>query len=222
MTPDLLICDCDGVLVDSEVIACRIDAEELARRGFGNYPLDEVLRRFAGMSQRDMIDTIERESGRSLGSDFSVVVAERVERALAQSLEALPGADMVLAEIGLPKCVASSSTTRKLMLSLTATGLIRHFEPHIFSSTLVKLGKPAPDLFVYAAAQFGASRDRCCVIEDSPAGVAAARAADMTAIGFIGGSHCRRDHAERLRSLGAAAIVSQWVELPSLLLSILG
>jgi HAD superfamily hydrolase (TIGR01509 family) len=217
MTPDLLICDCDGVLVDSEVVACRIDAEELARRGFGNYPLDEVLRRFAGMSQRDMIDTIERESGRSLGEDFSVVVAERMEKALAESLEPLPGADVVLANCGLPKCVASSSTPRRLMLALTAAGLIHHFKPHIFSSTLVQHGKPAPDLFLYAAAQFGTSRDRCCVIEDSTAGVAAARAAGMMVIGFVGGSHCQCDHAERLRLSGADAIMSRWAELPSFL-----
>jgi len=214
---DLLICDCDGVLVDSEVLACRIDAEELARRGFAEYSLDEVLRRFVGVSQRDMVAAIERECGRSLGEDFSAVVAARVELALSEGLEPIPGADAVLADIVLPKCVASSSAPRKLKLALTVTGLIRHFEPHIFSAALVARGKPAPDLFLYAAAQFGARPERCCVIEDSTAGVAASQAAGMVTIGFVGGSHCRPDHAEHLKARGAAAIMYHWGELPVLL-----
>ena len=148
MPPGLLICDCDGVLVDSEVLACRIDAEELARRGFGSYPLEEVLRRFAGVPQADMIGAIERETGRSVGADFAAVVAGRVEEVLGKELRPLPGAAAALARLIMPKCVASSSSPGKLDLALTVTGLRQHFAPHIYSTVLVKRGKPAPDLFL--------------------------------------------------------------------------
>jgi HAD superfamily hydrolase (TIGR01509 family) len=214
---DLLICDCDGVLVDSEVLACRIDAEELARRGFAGYPLDEVLRRFAGVSQSDMITIIEGETGRSLGTNFSATVASRVEQALREELSALPGAGAVLASLAMAKCVASSSAPLKLDLALTVTGLKEYFAPHIFSSVLVERGKPAPDLFLYAARQFGASPERCCVIEDSIAGVTAARAAGMSVIGFVGGSHCYDDHASRLLDQGASAVAQDWDQIPGLL-----
>jgi HAD superfamily hydrolase (TIGR01509 family) len=214
---DLLICDCDGVLVDSEVLACRIDAEELAHRGFSGYPLEEVLRRFVGVSQVDMIAIIEDETGRSVGADFSATVSARVEERLRNELQALPGAGAALATLALPKCVASSSTPPKLDLALTVTGLKAHFAPHIFSSVLVERGKPEPDLFLYAARQFGVAAGRCCVIEDSVAGVTAARAAGMSAIGFVGGSHCSAEHGGRLASLGAAAIARQWDDVPRLL-----
>lgn len=214
---DLLICDCDGVLVDSEVLACRIDAEELGRRGFDGYPLEDVLRRFAGVSQSDMIAMIEDETGRSVGADFSAVVAARVEKALRNELQALPGAGTALAALSMPKCVASSSAPPKLDLALTVTGLKEHFAPHIFSSILVERGKPEPDLFLYAARQFGVAAERCCVIEDSVAGITAARAAGMPAIGFIGGAHCSADHAARLVDRGAAAIARQWNKIPHML-----
>lgn len=217
---DLLICDCDGVLVDSEVLACRIDAEELARRGFAGYPLNEVLRRFAGVSQSDMIATIESETGRSVGAGFADTVSARVERALREELSALPGAGTVLASLTMAKCVASSSAPGKLELALTVTGLKDCFTPHIFSSVLVERGKPEPDLFLYAAKQFGVPPERCCVIEDSVAGVTAARAAGMDVIGFVGGSHCNDDHASRLLERGASVVAQDWDQIPGLLVQL--
>lgn len=217
MPLDLLICDCDGVLVDSEVLACRVDAEELARRGFGGYPLEAVLRRFAGIAQADVIATVERETGRSVGADFAAVVAQSVETLLLEALQPLPGADAVLAALPVRKCVASSSSPRKLDLALTRTGLKAHFGADIYSAALVERGKPAPDLFLYAAARLGAAPERCCVVEDSAAGVAAALAAGMPVIGFTGGSHCPPGHAERLAGLGASVIARHWREIPALL-----
>ncbi|PZM12971.1 HAD family hydrolase [Rhizobium tubonense] len=214
---ELLICDCDGVLVDSEVLACRVDAEELADRGFSDYTLNEVLRRFAGVSQTDMIRAIELETGRSVGSDFATRVTQRVEEALAADLLPLPYAAATLESLGVRKCVASSSSPKKLELALSVTGLKQYFHPSIYSSVLVEHGKPAPDLFLHAAADMGVSADRCCVVEDSAAGVKAGIAAGMIVIGFTGGAHCLAGHAERLAELGAHAVVNSWTDIPRLI-----
>ena len=213
----LLICDCDGVLVDSELLACRVDAEELARRGFFDYPLDVILTRFAGVSQADFTATVERETGRALGDDFADAVALRVTELLHTELKPLPHAADVLSSLALAKCVASSSAPAKLDLALTVTGLKALFAPHIFSSVLVERGKPAPDLFLHAARAFDIPADRCCVIEDSVAGVRAARSAGMPVIGFTGGAHCGPDHAGRLREHGASATVYDWSDVPATL-----
>ena len=213
----LVICDCDGVLVDSELLACRVDAEELDRRGITDYPLETVLERFAGVSQGDFMATVERESGRPLGADFATTVSARVKELLRTELKPLPDARAVLASLALSKCVASSSGSARLDLALTVTGLKDQFAPHIFSSALVEHGKPAPDLFLYAARAFGAPAECCCVIEDSVAGVRAARAAGMRVIGFTGGAHCGPSHAERLRENGADATVERWTNVPSAL-----
>lgn len=152
---DLIICDCDGVLVDSEVLASRIDAEELQRRGFDDYPLSEMLGRFAGVSQRDIIATVERESGRSIGGDFAQTVAKRIEAVMSTELRALPDAARTLATMPQLKCVASSSAPSKLDLALRLTGLKPLFAPNIFSAVEVEQGKPAPDLFLHAAQRMG-------------------------------------------------------------------
>lgn len=220
MSFDLLICDCDGVLVDSEVLACRVDAEELLARGFTDYPLTEILRRFAGVSQTDMMKAIETESGRALGPGFADAVARRVHQALETELLPLPGVAEVLSALAIRKCVASSSAPKKLQLALGVTGLAPLFEPHIYSAVLVERGKPAPDLFLHAAREMALTPERCCVIEDSAAGVAAGVAAGMRVIGFTGGSHCLDGHADRLRSLGAHAIVERWEEIPALLMAL--
>lgn len=217
MSFDLLICDCDGVLVDSEVLACRVDAEELAERGFTDYSLPEILKRFVGVSQADMMRAIEAESGRAVGSDFAEAVARRVHRALETDLVPFPGVADILSALPIRKCVASSSVPKKLNLALGVTGLAHLFEPHVYSAVRVERGKPAPDLFLYAAREMGVAADRCCVIEDSAAGVAAGIAAGMRVIGFTGGAHCLAGHADRLKALGAHAITDRWGEVPALL-----
>lgn len=217
MSFDLLICDCDGVLVDSEVLACRVDAEELLARGFTEYPLTEILRRFAGVSQTDMMKAIEAESGRAIGPGFADAVARRVHQALEMELLPLPRVAEILSALAIRKCVASSSAPKKLHLALGIAGLAPLFEPHIYSAVLVERGKPAPDLFLHAARAMAVTPDRCCVIEDSAAGVAAGIAAGMRVIGFTGGAHCLDGHADRLRSLGAHAIADRWDDIPALL-----
>lgn len=213
----LLICDCDGVLVDSEMLACRVDADELRSRGFSDMTFEEVVRRFSGVAEGDMIATIEREAGRPVGADFGEVVARRLEELIRRSLQPLPEAAETLASLAIPKCVASSSPPSKLKLALSVTRLEQFFGQNVFSAVLVKNGKPAPDLFIYAAGRMGVPPSACFVIEDSVAGVTAAATAGMTVIGFVGGSHCTPDHDQTLRMHGAVTVLRRWSELPNAL-----
>jgi HAD superfamily hydrolase (TIGR01509 family) len=213
---DLIIFDCDGVLVDSEVISCRAHAETLARHGYA-VTSDQVLDRFLGVSDRDARRIIETELGRSLPEDFETQVKQATLRFYADDLRAIPHVNEVIAAIGLPKCVASSGTPEKIRHGLDCAGLYDLFAPNIFSALQVKHGKPAPDLFLFASAQMQAAPTRCLVIEDSVPGVTGARAAGMTVFGFHGGSHCRPGHAEMLRAAGAAVTFGDMRQLPGLM-----
>jgi HAD superfamily hydrolase (TIGR01509 family) len=213
---DLLIFDCDGVLVDSEVISCAAHAETLTRHG---YPItsDEVLERFLGVSDREARETIETELGRPLADDFESQMNEAALRRYTEDLRAIPYIDEAIAAIDLPKCVASSGTPEKIRHGLGCAGLYDQLAPHIFSASQVKRGKPAPDLFLFAAGQMQAAPARCVVIEDSLAGIAAAVAAGMPVLGFHGGSHCRPGHGDRLRAAGAVAVFGDMRLLPGLI-----
>jgi beta-phosphoglucomutase-like phosphatase (HAD superfamily) len=213
---DLVIFDCDGVLVDSEVISCRAHAETLTRHG---YPItaDQVLDRFLGVSEREARLMIEHETSRKLPEDFESQIKQATLQSYADDLRAISYVGEAIAAIGVPKCVASSGTPDKIRHGLTCTGLYHQFAPHIFSASQVKHGKPAPDLFLFAASQMQATPARCLVIEDSVPGVTGARAAGMTVFGFHGGSHCRPGHADTLRAAGAAVIFDDMRELPGLI-----
>ena len=215
-TVDLVIFDCDGVLVDSEVISCRAHAETLTRHGY-TITSDQVLQRFLGRSMRQATLEIEAELGRSLPEDFHTQVYAEIFRSFAESLEATPHVNEVLAAITRPVCVASSGPPEKISASLNRVGLYDRFAPHIFSAVQVRKGKPAPDLFLFAAEQMRTSPKRCLVIEDSVAGVTGARAAGMTVLGFHGGSHCPPGHAGMLRAAGATATFDDMRQLPDLM-----
>ena len=216
MTIGLIIFDCDGVLVDSEVISCRVFAESLTRHG---YPItaEEVSVRFLGRSVRDAYVEIEHDLGHALPDDFEQQRKAEILAALAVSLAPISGIHAALAVLAIPVCVASSGFPQKIVQSLTVTNLHDHFAPHIFSASQVARGKPAPDLFLYAAAQMGVAPANCLVIEDSVAGVTAGLAAGMTVLGFSGGSHCRPGHAGVLLALGAHAVFGDMAELPDLI-----
>jgi HAD superfamily hydrolase (TIGR01509 family) len=213
---DLVIFDCDGVLVDSEVISCRAHADMLTRHG---YPItaEQVLDRFLGVSDREARLAIEAELGRALPADFETLIKEAALKSYAEELGAIPYIAETIAAIDLPKCVASSGTPEKIRHGLSCAGLYDLLAPNIFSATQVKRGKPAPDLFLFAAEQMNAAPQRCVVIEDSVPGVAGALAAGMAVLGFYGGSHCRPGHADRLRDAGAAATFQDMRELPGLI-----
>jgi HAD superfamily hydrolase (TIGR01509 family) len=213
---DLIIFDCDGVLVDSEVISCRAHAETLTRHG---YPItaEQVLERFLGRSMRQATLEVEAELRRRLPDDFHTQVYAEIFRLFAASLEATPHIDEALAAIALPVCVASSGPPEKISASLNRVGLYDRFAPHIFSAVQVRNGKPAPDLFLFAAEQMQASPERCLVIEDSVAGITGALAAGMTVLGFHGGSHCRPGYADTLHAAGAIKTFDDMRQLPDLI-----
>ncbi len=212
----LVIFDCDGVLVDSEVISCRTHAEMLTRHG---YPIstEQVHDRFLGRSSRDARLEIERELGRAFPDDLDVQLKAELYRSFAATLEAIPSIEQALAGVSHPVCVASSGSPERIRTSLTLVNLYHRFAPNIFSAAQVSNGKPAPDLFLFAAAQMQVAPDRCLVIEDSVPGVIAARAADMTVLGFHGGSHCRPATATTLRAAGATATFDDMRQLPALI-----
>jgi HAD superfamily hydrolase (TIGR01509 family) len=213
---DLIIFDCDGVLVDSEVISCHAHAATLTRHG---YPItaDQVLDRFLGVSDREARMLIEADLGRSLPIDFEAQMKQAALQRYAEELLPIPHINDVMAAISLPKCVASSGTPEKIRHGLTCAALYDVLAPHIFSASQVKRGKPAPDLFLFAAEQMQALPARCVVIEDSVPGITGAVAAGMTVLGFHGGSHCRPGHANTLRAAGAAMTFDDMRELPGLI-----
>jgi HAD superfamily hydrolase (TIGR01509 family) len=213
---DLIIFDCDGVLVDSEVISCRVHADVLTRYG---YPItaEQVHQRFLGRSAYDATAEVEQELGRPLAEGYDLERRTTLLAELAATVEAMPHLHAALDAIGARICVASSAAHEKIFTTLSRVGLYARFAPNIFSGTQVRLGKPAPDLFLFAAGQMQASPARCLVIEDSVAGVAGALAAGMTVLGFHGGSHCRPGTAETLRAAGASMTFDDMRQLPGLI-----
>ncbi|CCB87385.1 putative uncharacterized protein [Parachlamydia acanthamoebae UV-7] len=190
----LVIFDCDGVLVDSEMIANRIDAEALTAIG---YPItaEESIKQFVGMSTKSVCEKILNESGCQISPHFfseqQTAVLEAFKIELCSLIE--PVLEFLTAQ-SIMRCVASSSSKERIFRSLEITDQIRFFETKaIFSSQQVSRGKPAPDLFLLAANQMGCAPAECLVIEDSSAGIQAALTAGMDVVGFMGGSHAGYD-----------------------------
>lgn len=214
--PLLVIFDCDGVLVDSEPIASRILAEVLTEIGFPLTP-QQALARYTGISLPAVLARIESEWGRPLPKGFVAQLGERDRAAFRAELRPVAGVGEMLGALSVPRCVASSGTPGKIRANLDITGLLPHFEPHLFSAEMVARGKPAPDLFLLAAARMGLPPERCVVIEDSVAGVQAGCAAGMRVLGFCGGGHANPGSAALLLAAGAATVFDRMTDLPWLL-----
>ena len=212
--PDLVIFDCDGVLVDSEPVFNRGHAAILSECGYQITP-ERVGERFCGISDVEMLAAIEREWGRLLPSDYRERVAALIDASCAAELAAFPGIREALDRMPAKICVASSSTPDRIRKSLGIVGLLDRFEPNIFSAVMVARGKPAPDLFLYAARAMNADPARIVVVEDSVPGVRAAVAARMEVIGFCGGSHCPAGHDDTLRRNGARVTLTDFRDLPA-------
>ena len=208
---ELVIFDCDGVLIDSERIAVKVDAEILLEVGW-ELTEAEIIERFMGRSDSYMRGEIEAAIGRPLGEDWAEALRPRFRRAMEAELEPVEGIVDALDRITLPTCVASSSTHDHLQFALGLTSLLDRFDGRIFSATDVEHGKPAPDLFLHAAATLGVPPDRCAVVEDSRYGIEAARAAGMRAFGYAGGLTPR----DRLAG-PATTVFDHMHELPDLL-----
>ena len=206
-----IIFDCDGVLVDSEVIYTAVEQEHLAGVGL-EYDADEYQRRFMGLSSADYLAELDRDhrrmKGEALPADFGPSLRAACIARMKTDLSLIEGIDEVIAGFQGPKAVASSSAPDSLVLKLDITGLRPHFDPHIYHAGQVENGKPAPDLFLMAARRLGADPSGCLVIEDSVNGVRAGLAAGMTVWGFAGGGHVGDDHAARLEDAGAHAVFS--------------
>jgi HAD superfamily hydrolase (TIGR01509 family) len=208
---ELVILDCDGVLVDSERLAIQVDVRVLAELG---WPLSEqeVIDRFVGRSHEVMVAEIEAHLGRRLADGGEDPFQARYRQAFAAGLTPVDGVVEALEQIAIPTCVASSGSHAKMRYTLGLTGLYDRFAGRIFSASEVARGKPAPDLFLYAAGRMGADPAACAVVEDSRYGVEAARAAGMLALGFAGGVTA----AEKLCGPGTV-VFRHMRELPELL-----
>lgn len=202
----MIIFDCDGVLVDSEIISNAIDAELMTGAG---WPIttDDLIRNYIGRPKAEIWADIAGQRGQpwpeGLMDRADTLLLERIETELqpvagiADALRRLPGR----------KAVASSSALPKLRRSLEVCGLLGFFDPDVFSASQVARGKPAPDVFLFAASQCGVDPAECVVIEDSVAGITAALAAGMRVIGFAGGRHSYPGHAENLLAAGAESVL---------------
>lgn len=183
---DLVIFDCDGVLVDSEKLSIEVDRRVLADLGW-SLSHDEILHRFVGRSSAHFRAEVEAHRGRPLPDDWEAPYQPWYLDAFARELTAVDGVEAALDEITTATCVASGGAHAKIRRTLGQTGLLPRFDGRIFSADDVANGKPAPDLFLHAAERLGVSPERCVVVEDSRFGVQAARAAGMRVLGYAGG-----------------------------------
>lgn len=212
----LVIFDCDGVLVDSEILVIEIEARLLAELGI-SLTTTEVADRFVGLSDTDMARRIRDDFGITLTEEFDAARDRAMHAAFETSLRAVEGIHDVVAGVTGPKCIASSSSLERIDRSVRLTGLDDLIGPDRFSASQVERGKPAPDLFLMAASSMGTDPSTCIVIEDSPFGIEAAVAAGMTAIGFIAGRHCGPRQAQRLIDAGCHDLARTSQELAGLL-----
>ena len=209
--PDLIIFDCDGVLVDSETLSCHCLSRVLADYGIDLGPA-EVLDLFLGRSVTAVREHYEA-LGQMIPEQFAAELKAGVRAAFLSGLGPIEGVNAVLEDLQIPHCVASSSDVDRVSLSLSLTGLASHFDVRLYTSQMVERGKPAPDLFLYAAEKMQADPQRTLVIEDSVSGVVAGKAAGMTVWGFVGGSHYRqRDGKAMLTQAGADRVFARMAD----------
>ncbi|MEL7158136.1 MAG: HAD family phosphatase [Actinomycetota bacterium] len=216
MGAELVIFDCDGVLVDSEVLVVAVEARLLTEAGFP-ITADEIVERFVGLSYGLMMEQLAADFGRAVPDGLRQQVEEAALAELATSVTPVPGmAELVggLADADRARCVASSSDLDRIQLSLEVAGLAPSFAPeHLFSVQMVDRPKPAPDVFLLAADALGVEPSRCVVVEDSPHGVEGARAAGMAAVGLTAGGHAGPGLSRRLLDAGAQHVFTSTAEL---------
>ncbi len=217
----MVIFDCNGVLVDSEPIASVVLAKAFRSVGVA-LTADMVARQFHGRRTEDIFAAVEKATRRRLPPGFQAAVAAETLRRLRAELRAVPHAVHALTWIRGRKAVASSSTIDRIRTSLEVTGLLRFFEPRLFSASSVANGKPAPDLFLRAADWMQVDPKECIVVEDSAAGIAAATAAGMTPIGFVGGNHAAGRLARDLVVAGARTVIADMRALKGAIIDLRG
>lgn len=215
MAFDLVIYDCDGTLIDTETVYAEVTLALCHEVGLTGWSLDDYWRQLVGIPLADGFRIIEQTLGRPLPADFEARAEAGVAARLAAESRALPGVREAVNRIGAARCVASSTSLEPLRHNLGLAGLIDLFDPHVFSASQVARGKPAPDVFLFAAGQMGVEPARCLVLEDSVPGVQAARAAGMQVAGFTGATHDKALTRERLLAAGAGAVIDDYEDWPA-------
>lgn len=215
MTWELIIFDCDGVLVDSEPIAARIFPEILAQEGYA-IPYSHAQELFTGYSLQSCIAILEQRFQKKMPEDLKEKYYSRLFLEFEKSLKPVAGIRETLKTIPYPICVASSGEHTKIQLTLNLTGLLSFFKGKIFSASEVKQGKPYPDLFLHAARKCHAAPQACAVIEDSLPGVKAGIAAGMSVFGYIDNSFASPSHSLKMQEAGAHTFTAMQ-QLPDLL-----
>lgn len=210
----LLIFDCDGVIVDSMVLHAEVEASVYRQVGITIPPV-ELKRRFAGVPLNEEFRILEKETGLTIPPGAEEEMERRKIPVFEEKLKVVPGIREALDALrDVPCCVASSARREGLAHVLNVVGLYDRFAPHVFSTDMVVHGKPAPDLFLYAALKVGVLPSDCVVIEDGAAGVQAGIAAGMRVFGFTGGCHCEPGDNGLLKAAGAELVFSDMRELP--------
>lgn len=212
--PDLVIFDCDGVLVDSEIVAARVEAELLTSAGF-EISAEEIFETYAGLTFKDIMLRLEEKSHIPFQASLIDRAEDLVDRKLRTDVRIVDGAREAVAAVAVPRAVCSNSRTERIEFMLEKVRLLPFFAGRIFSALDIpsKKTKPAPDVFLYAAETLGANPKNTFVIEDSVHGIAGARAAGMRVIGFTGAGHSYPGHADALTEAGAETVIRRWAEL---------
>ncbi|MBA3446712.1 MAG: HAD family phosphatase [Pseudaminobacter sp.] len=211
--PDLVIFDCDGVLVDSEVIAARVEAELLTKAGYPISP-EELSEIYAGLTFKDIMLRIEEQARIPFQASLIDQAETLVDRRLGVEVRVIEGAHEAVASVAGKRCICSNSRPERLEMMLQKTRLSPFFTGTVFSSCGpdVMKPKPAPDVFLHAAAMLGADPANTFVIEDSVHGIAGAKAAGMRVIGFTGAAHTYPGHADALTEAGAETVIRRWAD----------
>ncbi|MUO79257.1 HAD-IA family hydrolase [Agrobacterium vitis] len=215
---DLTLFDCDGVLVDSEIIAAKVESKLLTEAG---YPIsvEEMGERFSGMTWKNILMTIEKEVDIPLSASLIDKSEALLDQRLAREVKLVEGVTYALSRLQGPRCICSNSSSQRLDMMLTKVGLKEFFAPHVYSAK--DLGaervKPKPDIYLHGAAQFNVKPQNCVVVEDSVHGIHAARAAGMRVVGFTGASHTYPSHADRLTEAGAETVIARMMDLPAVI-----
>ena len=218
---DAVIFDCDGVLVDSEIIALRVELKALADIGLVYDDHHAFAERFLGQTHAAFHAELDKDHRERLGAPlpegFGSRLVDMIWAEMSEFTEAVPGVHNAVAGVTVPVAVASSSGLAHIKHKLRRAGLFETFDPHIYSGELVPRGKPFPDIYLHATSQLGIHPKQCVAVEDSVNGVKAAVAAGMTAIGFVGGGHCSPRLGGKLSDAGAKEVARDMHDLARIL-----
>lgn len=216
MPLSLIMFDCDGVLIDSEILAAQVEAERFAELGY-EITAEEIAARFAGLTLDRIMELLSEETGMVFPESFVIETDAEVERRLGRDVKAIEGVHEMLDRLDLPRCICSNSSTERLELTLRRVDLWDRFRPYVFAAREVgtKRGKPAPDVYLFGAKEFEVSPSETIVLEDSVHGVAAAAAAGCRVVGFTGGRHSYPGHADALSEAGAETTIRRLSDFPS-------